>query len=237
MKTLPSFVYIRGQMNSFQPVKCIMSPRNILLAGFAAVTVTAFALAWAFPTWPGDEVLLAALQGWQSPPLTAAFKALTYLGWYPVAAAPTFFTVVALLTQRRKVDALLLAVVVSSAMLTHPLKALVGRPRPDFAIIEPIPYNMGFPSGHAAFAIILGGMIGYLVCQNVENLRLRWGMCATLGLIVLGVGFSRVYLGVHWPSDVLGGYLYGGLVLLVAIRLRSYLEGRCGGEQDKTPLS
>ena len=203
-----------------------MSRWNVLLAAFVVVVVMTFALARAFPVWPGDEALLLMAQRWQSPPLTAAFKGLTYLGWYPVAAVLTLASVVTLLIQRRRADALLLAIVVSSALLTHPLKALVGRPRPDYAIIDPIPHNMGFPSGHATFVIILAGMIGYLVWQNIENPWLRWGLCAGLGLLILGVGVSRVYLGVHWPSDVLGGYLYGGLVLLVAIRLRDLLERR-----------
>ena len=225
-------MYIRGAMNHSQPAEPLMSRRNLLLAGFAAVTVTAFALAWVFPVWPGDEALLLAAQRWQSPLLTVAVKGLTYLGWYPVAAGLSLVAVVSLLAQRYSLDALLLAIVVSSALMTHPLKALLGRPRPDYAIIDPMPHSMGFPSGHAAFALILGGMVGYLVCQRSENPWLRRCMVAGLGLLVCGVGASRVYLGVHWPSDVLGGYLYGGLVLLAAVRLREFLLLRRGGELD-----
>ena len=236
MKSQRSFVYIRGQMNSSQPVKSLITRWNILLAGLVTVTVVAFVFAWAFRTWPGDEALLAAVQGRQSPPLTAFFKAVTLLGWYPVAAAATLAAVALLLLRKRLLDALLVAGCSTSALGSHLLKEIIGRPRPEYAIIDPIPQNFGFPSGHACFAMLLVGALIYLFWRQVESLPLRRGMCAGLGLIILGVGISRVYLGVHWPSDVLGGYLYGGLVLLVAVRLRNYFERRCGGEPDKTPL-
>ena len=194
------------------------------------VTMVACVMAWAFPVWPGDEALLVAVQSWESPLLTTVFGTLTYLGWYPVAAAVSLAAVVALLWRRRVAEALLLSVAVSSALLTHLLKVLIGRPRPDFAIVEPVPHSMGFPSGHAAFAILLGGMLIYLAWRHVEDRRLRWGLGVALGALVLGVGVSRVYLGVHWPSDVAGGYLYGASVLVLLVSLKSWLERRRGRE-------
>ena len=195
----------------------------LMMVALLSVTAVIFVLAWSLPVWPGDECVLVAVQGWQSPRLDAVFRSLTYLGWYPVAVALTLAAVAVLLARKRKAEALWLAIVVSSALLTHPLKALLGRPRPDYAIIEPIPHSMGFPSGHAAFAIILGGMVIYLAWQYIPSPGVRWGIAAVLTLLILGVGVSRVYLGVHWPSDVLGGYLFGGSVLLVAVRLRDLL--------------
>ena len=197
----------------------------------------AFVLAWALPVWPGDECVLVAVQSWRSPALDVVFRTLTYLGWYPVAVALTLAAMVLLLAQRRRVDALLLGIVVSSALLTHPLKALLGRPRPDYAIIEPIPHGMGFPSGHATFAILMGGMVIYLAWRYTASTRVRWGMAAGLALLILGVGLSRVYLGVHWPSDVLGGYLFGGTILLVAVWLRDWVTVRRGqGSGENTTL-
>ena len=196
------------------------------ITGAVLVTAIAYLAAWAVPVWPGDEALLVAAQSWQSPLLTAAMGAVTYLGWYPVAAALTLASIAGLLWRKRAGDALLVAIAVSSALATHGLKALVGRPRPDFALVEPIPQNMGFPSGHAAFAILLGGVLIYLAWQHVENPRLRWAICAALGLLILAVGLSRVYLGVHWPSDVLGGYLFGATALALLIILKDCLERR-----------
>lgn len=190
------------------------------------VAVAAFVLAWAFPRWPGDEALLTMVQSWQSPALTAVLGTLTRLGWYPVSAAVSLVGVVVLLWRGLRLDALLFTVAVASALMTHPLKAAVGRPRPDAAIVEPVPHDMGFPSGHAAFAILLGGMLIWLVWQHVENRRLRWALTAALVLLILGVGLSRVYLGVHWPSDVLGGYLFGAVVLALLTLARTYVARR-----------
>ena len=192
--------------------------------GALLVTVVACVAAWAVPVWPGDEELLVAVQAWEDPLLTAALGTITYAGWYPVAAALTLASMAPLLWRKRIGDALLLAIAVSSALFTHDLKALVGRPRPDYAIVEQVSQSMGFPSGHAAFAILLGGALIYLVWHGVDNAPLRWAACAALTLLVLAVGISRVYLGVHWPSDVLGGYLFGATVLSLLVLAKDYLE-------------
>lgn len=182
--------------------------------------------AWAFPVWPGDEELLKAVQGWRSPTLTAIFKTVTLLGWYPVAAVVTLAAVVGMLLWRRLADAALVGFCSTAALGSHLLKDLIGRPRPDYAIIESAPQSMGFPSGHATFAILLGGALIYLAWRRVENRRLRWGLCAILAALILAVGLSRIYLGVHWPSDVMGGYLYGALMLALLVWLSDCIVER-----------
>ena len=204
---------------------CFTGRRDCVVVGAVLLTALVCVLAGAFPVWPGDELLLAAVQRGQGPALTAVFRVITLAGWYPVAFALTLAAVLPLLWRKRWPEALLVAVCASASLLTHVLKVLVGRPRPDYAIIDPIPHTMGFPSGHAAFALLLGGVLIYLIGQRVENRRLRLGLYAGLGLSILLVGLSRVYLGVHWPSDVLGGYLYGAAVLLVAVRVKNLLMG------------
>ena len=196
------------------------------MTGGILLTAVVFVLAWAYPRWPGDEAILLTIQSWQSPLLTAALGTLTYLGWYPVAALVSAVAVAILVWRRHVADGLLFAVAVASALLTLPLKEFIGRPRPDFAIVESVPQSMGFPSGHAAFATLLGGMMIYLVWQHVEGRLLRWGLSGVLALLVLGVGLSRVYLGVHWPSDIIGGYLFGLSVLLILVKVKDYLVRR-----------
>lgn len=206
-------------MNRTQPVKTTLSRRDLALAGFVAITAIAFTLAWAFPVWPGDATLLATAQGWQSPVLDMASRTLTRL-WYPAALALAAAAIIALLLRRRRADALFLALAMLAVLPAYGLKALVGRPRPDYALIAPIPQSMGFPSGHAVLALLLGGVLIYLAWRRIGNPWLRWSGCAGLALLILAVGLSRVYLGVHWPSDVIGGYLYGATALLLAARLK-----------------
>ena len=173
--------------------------------------------------------MLLAVQGWQHPQLTTLFKTVTLLGWYPVAAAVTLASVAALLLRKHLTDALLVAACSTSALGSHLLKELIGRPRPDYAILESAPQSMGFPSGHATFAMVLGGALVYLAWQRIESRRLRWVLCAGLALLILAVGLSRIYLGVHWPSDVLGGYLYGALMLAFLVGAKDFIVARrCG---------
>ena len=118
------------------------------ITGTVLVTVAVFLAAWGFPVWPGDEALLVAVQSWRTPLLTAVLGTITYVGWYPVATALTLVSLATFLWRKRVGDALLVATAASSALATHGLKVLVGRPRPDYAIVEQAPQSMGFPSGH-----------------------------------------------------------------------------------------
>jgi len=82
------------------------------------------------------------------------------------------------------------------------LKVIVDRPRPDYVLLEPLPSNLRFPCGHSLLAVIVGGVLVYLVGLWVKPLLLRRSLQAGLVLVVIGMGASRVYLGPHWPSDV-----------------------------------
>ena len=201
---------------------------NVLPSVLVAITGAAIILAWVYPVWPGDEGLLVALQGWQDPGVDPLFRALSLLGWYPVAVALSATAVLSLLALRRWQDSLLLAVAVLSAAPAYGLKWVIGRARPDYSMLEPVPESFGFPSGHAAFAMLLGGFLLCLAWRHVGNPWVRWGIVSGLALLILGVGASRIYLGVHWPSDVAGGYLFGATVLAVAFRFRDAVGNRIG---------
>ena len=195
-----------------------------LLTALACVLacITAFIMAWYLPVWPGDQALLAAIQQWQSPPLTATLETMTHLGWYPVTGTLALVAMTTLLLNKHAGDALLMAMAIASAPAIHPLKDLIGRPRPDQAIIDHVHLSMGFPSGHAACAMLLGGALIYLTWQYVREPRLRLTIIAGLATLILAVGISRIHLGLHWPSDLLGGYFYGASVILLAVQARVF---------------
>lgn len=197
-----------------------VSGKDWLLAGGVLLTAALFVLAAVFPVWPGDAALLAAVQDWRTPAVTALFQVLTRLGWLPAAVALVAVTAVLLLLLRQGAAAALLLLAALPMALAPLLKLPVGRPRPDYGEIESLTLSLSFPSGHASFAALFGGFLIYLVWQHCRNVRLRYGLVGGLLLLILLVGFSRLYLGVHWPSDVVGGYLYGGVALALALRLR-----------------
>jgi len=105
---------------------------------------------------------------------------------------------------RRYADAAMLMLMGGLAVIEtgDGLKVIVDRPRPGYALLKSLPSNLSFPSGHSLLAVIVGGVLVYLVGLWVKPLLLRRSLQAGLVLVVIGMGASRVYLGPHWPSDV-----------------------------------
>ncbi|MFI8189395.1 phosphatase PAP2 family protein [Streptomyces sp. NPDC085946] len=97
------------------------------------------------------------------------------------------------------------------------LKAAVGRSRPVFPDPVDSAHYAAFPSGHAMTAMVVCGLLLWLLHRHGAG-RVLWRTALALAaLSVVGVGLTRVWLGVHWPTDVLGGWLLGALVVAVAV--------------------
>ena len=112
--------------------------------------------------------------------------------------------------------------------LNNPLKDLTGRPRPspEEVEVERLLSTLSFPSGHAYNAIILYGLIFFLVTLYVHSPWVRRPAQALCVLVITGAGIERVYHGYHWPSDVVGGYICGALVASLLGALGLWLTGR-----------
>lgn len=106
------------------------------------------------------------------------------------------------------------------------LKALIDRPRPvDDRLTEV--HSLSFPSGHAMGSIAFYGFLIYLTWRlTPKNPGLRWLFTVLLVMLILAIGYSRIYLGVHYPSDVLAGYAAGGACLAIFIAIFSYVRYR-----------
>ena len=129
-----------------------------------------------------------------------------------------------LLALRRRGDALfLLAVVLVSALLCSFLKDLVGRPRPDLLPHLDHVSSASFPSGHGWNGLAVFGGIGWVIARGLAA-GPRWTVLGGSLLLVLAIGVSRVALGVHWPSDVIAGWLGGALTLVGLHWLRNSLK-------------
>ena len=99
------------------------------------------------------------------------------------------------------------------------LKEFVARTRPD--LLEPVLVERGFsfPSGHALLSMVAYGVLGVLVMRSRLPRGVRRGVVVVLGLVVLLVGLSRVWLGVHYPTDVVAGWTTGAVIVLAYARL------------------
>lgn len=160
-----------------------------------------------------------------------AMWVISYLG-YDAALVVTAVVVAVLLLARRLREGLLLGLAVAGAFGSYVLlKALVQRPRPPLADARYLARDFSFPSGHATIAAAVGLGLAYLLAfrllPRVRSLpgllrdTLAIGAFAVAALLALAVGVARVYLGVHYPSDVLAGWALGALwATLLAVGLR-----------------
>jgi undecaprenyl-diphosphatase len=114
------------------------------------------------------------------------------------------------------------------------LKAVVGRDRPD---LERLVNGHGpaFPSGHVMASVALWGLVPLVVGLFTRNRILWWASVAASGALILAIAASRVYLGVHWFSDVLGGLLLGSFFLLAIEAVLGYAHRINGCGADRQP--
>lgn len=103
------------------------------------------------------------------------------------------------------------------------LKYSFGRLRPPIPLLEKAK-GLSFPSGHALMSVTFYGLMGYIVWQTVKNKSLKWTILIFFLLIIILIGFSRIYLRVHYTSDVIAGYCIGVLWLIISIRVMQSIE-------------
>lgn len=157
-----------------------------------------------------------------SPILTEVMQVISFMG-SRIALAILLLMAVYLLCHfhRGRAAVLMVITMAGSSGLSVVLKSIFHRPRPD-AFFGAIPNSYSFPSGHALNSLCFYGTIAAIVLMYVRKPLARWGIWLAAALIIGMIGFSRVYLGVHYPSDVIAGYCAGIVwVQLVVLLSRS----------------
>ena len=169
---------------------------------------------------PGDVPGLKLAQSLHNPVTTPVMELLDIAGQTAFLFALGAIVAAALFLRRRQECYVLVGAV--GLMAFGPLlKLLADRPRPPTELIglaEQISGN-GFPSGHTYTSVLFFGALFYLATVLIPAKWLRRFAQTSLVLVIVAMGASRVYLGVHWPSDVIAAYLIGGVLLLTIIRL------------------
>lgn len=142
--------------------------------------------------------------------MTSFYKIFTYLGsFYTLMIIALLMLIV---SKNKKLGIGLSVNLIIVGVLNVLLKIIVRRPRPeDINIITESGFS--FPSGHAMMSIALYGMLIYFVYKFIKNKGLKIFLMILLGALILLIGASRIYLGVHYFSDVLAGYLIGYAIL------------------------
>lgn len=163
-----------------------------------------------------DTAIMVAIRGIHTPLFDQAMMGTTFLGDPTVLLLLCLAVAVWLYKRHRRSQANTLAIAaVGSLILQYVLKQLFTRERPDLweQFINLRDYS--FPSGHAVMSLVIYGMLGYLLAIHFPH---RQKLITTVTvLLVFAIGFSRVYLGVHWPTDVIAGYAAGAMWLVACI--------------------
>ena len=121
-----------------------------------------------------------------------------------------------ILIKNKKIGFSIISNLVIVTILNQSLKNILQRPRPnEFRIIEETGYS--FPSGHSMVSMAFYGYLIYLIYRYVKNKYLKWTLIVLLSILICTIGISRIYLGVHYTSDVLGGFLISISYLVIYI--------------------
>jgi membrane protein DedA with SNARE-associated domain/membrane-associated phospholipid phosphatase len=190
-----------------------------------------------------DRALDAYLHARATPPLTTFFLIITAFGSIEPLVLLGVVMAAFLAWGRRWVFlGSWLAAVAGSAVLNHLLKGLFARPRPHFEHPLLVETSYSFPSGHAMESFVVYGMLAYFAVLALRTWASRVGVVCGAALLVVLIGFSRMYLGVHYLSDVLAGYAAGAVWLSALITgvetiRRSKKEANTGGRTSENSPS
>ena len=200
-----------------EPLPTTEEAQRLMTAALLAGLLAAAAALLLF-TWLGREVLegealrldvrvRTLAQAWASPALTGVMVAASFYGGPVVLIPAALVAAFAFLVHGWHRGALLVVLTVTgAALLNWLLKVTFARGRPEAFFDYPLPLSPSFPSGHALYAASIFGGLAALLTARLKHRSLRVAVWSAAAFLILLVGFSRVYLGVHYPSDVLAGY-------------------------------
>ena len=160
-----------------------------------------------------DDAILLWLNRHSTPLLDVVALQITAVGNGLSVAVIGLVACAFLWATRERVGVLLLVIAVAGGNIFNVvLKDAFARPRPELFMLEtPFarPVSASFPSGHATASMVLYLVLAYLLVRLGGRGPFRWMVIAVAGILIVLIGLSRMYLGVHYPSDVLAGYLFG----------------------------
>lgn len=155
---------------------------------------------------------------------------LTSVGNEPTMAVIVFFTCLILYIFKLRIEAIVCTVsTAGSVIVGQIIKMLVNRPRPTPNLIRVLSTltDKSYPSGHTLVFTTFFGFLLYLLFKKVKKYKVRLIIPAiVLMFLIATIGISRIYLGAHWASDVLGGYTLGVLWLVCTIRIYNSYNGK-----------
>jgi undecaprenyl-diphosphatase len=202
----------------------VLQPRADLLLLVIAALFTATAAG--NNVLPGDVAVARWIQAVEIPGMSYVVQFTNWAGTgVPIAVLMVGLALGFSLFARFDL-AVLVAMTIVARSLNPLLKAVTGSPRPTDDLINVAQYapGQGFPSGHVMCTTLFYGAILYVAHTRLGSRPLRLAIQVLAVAMLLATGFARIQVGAHWPSDVLGGYLWSTLILIGVIRLHQYIH-------------
>ncbi|MBR3785797.1 MAG: phosphatase PAP2 family protein [Firmicutes bacterium] len=171
-----------------------------------------------------DETIRFWVYEQRSPFLSAIFIPVTYMGnWQTITVLAA---ILILIPKTRRTIGLPFAVIsLSSTVVYKVVKDIFERPRPELDVRLIPQGGFSFPSGHSMNCIVCFGILIYLIRRYCPNRKVANVLTVLLALLIIGIGTSRVYVGVHFPTDVLGGWSLGLAFLMGSILILEKIRG------------
>ena len=163
-----------------------------------------------------DTRILLTIRQWHTPFLDRLLIIITNIGNPSVLLVASLLLAAFLLWRKQRAETVTLTIAAIGALgLNVVLKNLFARSRPELWQRTVDVNFYSFPSGHAMMSVVVFGMIGYLLATHMP--RWRIAIASFTVLLVCAIGFSRLYFGVHWPTDIVAGYAAGTVWLVACI--------------------
>jgi membrane-associated phospholipid phosphatase len=180
------------------------------------------------PEFPGDIAITLWIQSADNSSLTAVMKGISFIFGDGGAVLTTIVVAAIVWWRLGRLESLIILLGGVFSIFNFAIKYAVNRPRPTSQLIEVLAptQQTSFPSGHSCFAVIMVGLVAYFAIHQLQKPSSRTLLISCAIIVTLVVGVSRVYLGAHWPSDVIGGYLVGGFILVTLIWIYETLKTR-----------
>jgi membrane-associated phospholipid phosphatase len=195
-----------------QKKRILMYVFGAILAGFLLLT----AFVAIFHTTFIDKEFSVEIQEHQNPFLDTAMKLVSWFGYMPNAAIIVIITALLFLLFKYRKEALFVVLTLLAGLVSTFVKFIVNRPRPSEPLVRIFEKTkqQSFPSGHVLFYVVFFGFLTLLMFHLKDIPKvLRITVASIAMLLIFAVPFSRIYLGAHWFTDVLGGFLLGLLCL------------------------
>jgi undecaprenyl-diphosphatase len=156
---------------------------------------------------------------------TSVMQFFSFLGthYFLIPANLLFIFYFLFIQKRRWYSIKIPSIAIGSLLLMFFLKQIFGRKRPLMPLLESA-RGLSFPSGHAMMSVSFYGLLIWLVYNNIKNPLLKWCLIIVLALLILFIGLSRVYLRVHYASDVVAGFCLGLMWLILSLSILNRVE-------------